>query len=272
VETPRLHIGVLVERRYLEQLQPAGLITAIRGRGHTVTVVDPDNVLNALDEIVEGALMDDFDLVVVRGRSLNVLCLVAMAETAGLRTVNRLSAISGVLNKAEMGFKLIANQILTPPTYFDTIQYLVEHVTSYPLILKPVFGDNARGLKVVQTAEELMQLEWEEPMVLAQQYIPGDGYDLKLYAIGDAVWAVRKPSPLSDLQQGEAELVPISQELVDLGRQCGELFELELYGVDCILTPDGPAVIEINEFPNYTAVPNADERLTDYVIQKAREM
>jgi hypothetical protein len=87
VETPRLHIGVLVERRYLEQLQPAGLITAIRGRGHTVTVVDPDNVLNALDEIVEGALMDDFDLVVVRGRSLNVLCMTAVAETAGLRTV-----------------------------------------------------------------------------------------------------------------------------------------------------------------------------------------
>jgi ribosomal protein S6--L-glutamate ligase len=77
---------------------------------------------------------------------------------------------------------------------------------------------------------------------------------------------------LSDLQQGEAELVPISQELVDLGRRCGELFGLELYGVDCILTPDGPAVIEINEFPNYTAVPNADERLTDYVIQRAREM
>jgi ribosomal protein S6--L-glutamate ligase len=269
VETPRLHIGVLVESRYLEQLQPAGLITAVRERGHTVTVVDPDN---ALYEAGEGALMDDFDLVVVRGRSLSVLCMVAVAETTGLRTVNRLLAIRGVLNKAQMGFKLIANRILTPPTYFDTIQCLAEHVPSYPLVLKPVFGDNGRGLKVVQVAEELLQLEWEEPMVLAQQYIPGDGYDLKLYAIGDAVWAVRKPSPLSELQQGEAKPVPISQELVALGRQCGELFGLELYGVDCILTADGPAVIEINEFPNYTAVPNANERLADYVIQRAREM
>ena len=140
METPRLHIGVLVERRYLEQLQPAGLITAIRGKGHTVTVVDPDN---ALDEVGEGAFMDGLDLVVVRGRSLSVLCLAAVAETAGLRTVNSLSAIRGVLNKAEMGFKLITNQIPTPPTYFDTIQYLAEHVPSYPLVLKPVFGDNA---------------------------------------------------------------------------------------------------------------------------------
>jgi ribosomal protein S6--L-glutamate ligase len=247
VKTPQLHIGVLVERHYLGQLQPAGLITAIRERGHTVTVADPDN---ALDEIGEGAFMDGFDLVVVRGRSLNVLCLMAVAETAGLRTVNRLSAIRGVLNKAEMGLKLIANRIPTPLTYFDTIQHLAEHVPSYPLVLKPVFGDNARGLKVVQTAEELLQLEWEEPMVLAQQYIPNNGYDLKLYAIGDEIWAVRKPSPLSDLQQGKAEPVPISPELVALGRQCGELFELELYGVDCILTPDGPTVIEINEFPN----------------------
>jgi ribosomal protein S6--L-glutamate ligase len=269
VKTPRLHIGVLVEKRYLEQLQPNGLITAVRERGHTVTVVDPDN---ALYEAAEGAFMDGFDLVVVRGRSLNVLCLVAVAETAGLWTVNSLSAIRGVLNKAQMGFKLTANRIPTPPTYFGTIQYLAGYVTSYPLVLKPVFGDNGRGLKVVQTAEELLQLGWEEPTVLAQQYILGDGYDLKLYAIGDEVWAVRKPSPLSDLQQEEAELVPISQELVDLGRRCGELFGLELYGVDCILTPDGPTVIEINEFPNYTAVPNANELLADYVIQRAREM
>ncbi len=231
MKTPQLHIGVLVERRYLEQFQPAGLITAIRELGHIVTVVDPDN---ALDEAGESAFMDVFDLVVVRGRSLNVLCMTAVAETAGLRTVNRLSAIRGVLNKAQMGLKLTANRIPTPPTYFDTIQCLAEHVPSYPLVLKPVFGDNARGLKVVQTVEELLQLEWEEPMVLAQQYIPSDGYDLKLYAIGDAIWAVRKPSPLADLQQGKAEPVPISQELVALGRQCGELFGLELYGVDCI--------------------------------------
>jgi ribosomal protein S6--L-glutamate ligase len=268
VETSRLHIGVLVERRYLKQLQPAGLIAAIRERGHIVTVVDPDN---ALDETGESAFVDGFDLVVVRGRSLNILCLAAVAETAGLRTVNRLSTIRGVLNKAEMGLKLSANRIPMPPTYFDTIQRLAEHVPSYPLVLKPVFGDNARGLKVIQKVEELMQLEWEEPMVLAQQYIPNDGYDLKLYAIGNEVWAVRKPSPLSDLQQGEAELVPLSQELVDLGHRCGELFGLELYGVDCILTPDGPTVIEINEFPNYTGVPNADKRLADYVIQRARE-
>ena len=269
METPKLHIGVLVERRYLKQLQPTGLIPAIRERGHTVDVVDPDN---ALDEIGEGAFMDGLDLVVVRGRSLKVLCMTAVAETAGLRTVNRLSAIRGVLNKAQIGLRLTANRIPTPPTYFDTIQYLAEHVPSYPLVLKPVFGDNGRGLKVVQTAEELLQLEWEEPMVLAQQYIPNNGYDLKLYAIGDEVWAVRKPSPLSNLQQGEAEPRPISQELVALGRQCGELFGLELYGVDCILTPDGPTVIEINEFPNYTAVPNANERLADYVIQRAREV
>jgi ribosomal protein S6--L-glutamate ligase len=269
VKTPQLHIGVLVERRYLEQRQPAGLITAIRERGHTVTVVDPDNTL---DETGEGAFMDGFDLVVVRGRSLNVLCLTAVAETAGLRTVNRLSAIRGVLNKAEMGLKLTTNRIPTPPTYFDTIQYLAEHVPSYPLVLKPVFGDNGRGLKVVQTVEELLQLGWEEPMVLAQQYIPSDGYDLKLYGVGDAVWGVRKPSPLSGFQQGEAEPVPISPELVALGRQCGELFGLELYGVDCILTPDGPTVIEINEFPNYTAVPNANERLAHYVIQQTGEV
>jgi ribosomal protein S6--L-glutamate ligase len=56
----------------------------------------------------------------------------------------------------------------------------------------------------------------------------------------------------------------------ELGLRCGELFGLELWGVDCVETPDGPVVIEVNEFPNYTAVPAADERLADHVLERAR--
>jgi glutathione synthase/RimK-type ligase-like ATP-grasp enzyme len=98
-----------------------------------------------------------------------------------------------------------------------------------------------------------------------------------LYGIGDEVWAVRKPSPFNQFKPvpangfPQAELLPLTAGLRDLGWRCRDLFGLELYGVDCIQTAAGLVVIEVNDFPNYTGVPNASEKLADYVIRRAEQ-
>lgn len=74
---------------------------------------------------------------------------------------------------------------------------------------------------------------------------------------------------MADAGDSKAGIIPITSELEELGRRCGKLFGLELYGVDCIETDDGPVVIEINDFPNYTGVPEADERLAEFVVGRA---
>jgi glutathione synthase/RimK-type ligase-like ATP-grasp enzyme len=127
----------------------------------------------------------------------------------------------------------------------------------------------------------MSSVEWPEPVALAQRFIPNDGNDLKLYCIGDEVWAVRKPSPLiltsnSGNNDGrgraaKAELVPLTKELEKLGRRLGRLFGLELYGVDCVESPEGPLVIEVNEFPNYTGVPDANLLLAEYVTRAQKQ-
>jgi ribosomal protein S6--L-glutamate ligase len=161
----------------------------------------------------------------------------------------------------------------TPETFAAPVDRLVEQVPAcaYPLVLKPAFGDNGRGLAIAGAPEDLSTLEWAEPMAIAQHLTPSDGLDLKLYGIGDEVWPIRKPSPLLPPASpshagGPIDLTP---ELAALGRRCGELFGLELYGADCVETPDGPLVIEVNEFPNYTGVDEADERLADLVERNA---
>ena len=74
-----------------------------------------------------------------------------------------------MLNKAEMASTLEANNVPTPRTHNRSIECLADIIPHYPFILKPVFGDIAEGLRVVQTGEELMKLEWDEPMTLAQE-------------------------------------------------------------------------------------------------------
>ena len=268
-----LRIGVLVERRYLTQAQPAGLCSGLRARGHDVILIEPQAISFAMDD----DWLDGLDLIVARGRSLVLLGMLAWAEARGMRTINRRTAITAVHNKAEMSIALATAEVPTPRTFFGLLQHLASRVpsASYPLILKPIFGDNCQGLRLVHTSDELTAQESPDLAVLAQHFVPNDGYDLKLYGIGDEIWAVRKPSPFSaggmssvsgsDRHDSRVELLSLTPALRKLGHRCRDLFGLELYGVDCIQTSAGPVVIEVNEFPNYTGVPNVDQRLTDYL-------
>jgi ribosomal protein S6--L-glutamate ligase len=242
------------------------MTAALRARGHDVSTIDPATVGA---EAHDGAWLDDLDLVVGRGRSLALLCLLTWAETRGTATINRRAAIAGVHNKAEMAVRLAGAGLPMPRTFLGTPDELLARAPPhcYPIILKPSFGDNCQGLRVVESPDELAGISWPEPFVLAQQFLSTDGNDLKLYAIGRDVWAVRKPSPLRS-QDGPCELVPPTSGRIDLARRCGELFGLDLYGVDCLETEAGTVVVEVNEFPNYTGVPQADDRLADYVLAR----
>lgn len=270
----RRPIGLLTEERYLIQAQPTGACEALTALGHRVDVRDAGTFFPTGDA---GPWLDGVDVVVARGRSRFVLTLLGRSEARGMRTINRRASIASVLNKAEMAAALASADVKTPRTFVGSIEGLAESVSpdNYPLVLKPVFGDNCRGLRVVGSPDDLRGLSWPESIALAQPYLSGDGYDLKLYGIGHEIWAVRKRSPFSG-GNGEAstqptggrdaELLPLSNALRNLGRSCGRLFGLELFGVDCLETSAGPVVIEVNDFPNYTGVPDADERLARYII------
>jgi ribosomal protein S6--L-glutamate ligase len=59
--------------------------------------------------------------------------------------------------------------------------------------------------------------------------------------------------------------VEVTPELERLARSCGDAFELELYGVDVLLSPRGPLVVDVNEFPNYTGVDDAPRAIAELV-------
>ena len=183
-------------------------------------------------------------------------------------------------NKAEMGARLAAGRVPTPRTLLAPGAPLTaaSRIERFPLVLKPAFGDNGRDVRVIRDRAELERLGWSEPLVLAQEFIAGDGHELKLYVIGHDVWAVRRPAML--LADGRAdgppaappagEAVPLRPGERDLALCCKRLFGLELFGLDCIRTPSGTVVIEVNDFPNYGSVPSASERLADFVMKRAR--
>jgi ribosomal protein S6--L-glutamate ligase len=260
--TTRPLIGVAAEPRYLAQRQPAGLIAALARAGHPYVLLDPEKTAPASVRFLE--------ILVARGRSEALLELLGRAEAAGVPTVNPRAAVAAVLDKAEMARALAAAGVPTPDTRVGALDAIARasRPEDFPMVVKPIFGDNARGVRVVTSRDELARLPWSEPLALAQPFIPSDGDDLKLYVAGASVWAVKKASPIAG-RGGGARLVPSTPALEALALRCGQVFGLELFGVDCIETPRGPVVIEVNDFPNYTGIDGVDDRLARHVIARA---
>jgi ribosomal protein S6--L-glutamate ligase len=267
----RTRVGVLVEGRYRGQAQPAGLVGALRRRGCAVRLLDP---AVAVVDLTDPSWCDGLRVLVCRGRSQAVLALLATAAARGIRCINTPESIGGVLNKALSAAALAAAGVPVPPTYLGTPRDLAGiDGSGHPLILKPICGDNATGLRVVRSRRQLRSLAWPEEVALAQRFMPTDGTDLKLYGAGERVWAVRRPSPIDAdgsprPPAGPGTPLPVDAGLAELARRCRQVSGLDLFGVDCALGPDGPVVLEVNDYPNYTGVGGVDDQLADLVLAR----
>lgn len=261
-------VRVIAEQRYLTHLQPAGMLQALRARFEDVTLYNADAMAVATHEEIFSAS----DVVIGRGRSWPVFALLRAAELAGATVINSAAAIASVYDKARMTIEFSAAGIPTPETWIGAPEQIARQVraTSFPLVVKPVNGDNGSGISLISSIQQLRSLG--AAPILAQRYIANDGFDVKLYCIGERVFAVRKPCSVAALhgtRMHTSALVPVTSDLIEIAARCRVCFGLELFGVDCLLTANGPVVIEVNEFPNYSAVPNANELLADYVCERA---
>jgi len=267
-------VALIAERRHLGNLAIVDAQAAFEVAGCRVELVVPDG-----DRPFElSATRPSWDIALSRGRDLAGLGLLAAAAALGVPTVNTPRAIELVRNKVAMHALLQRYDVPLPRTWFSTRTDAFRHLpqAEFPIVVKPHDGDGARGLVLLSGPDDVdlvprpPRRAARQPLLyLAQQFLALDGWDLKLYGIGRDVWAVRKPSPVvfdgpgpARFQQSDrAELVPLDARLLDLALTCGRACGLELWGVDVGVTRDGPFVIEVNDFPTYSAVPDAGEAI-----------
>ena len=271
------HVGtevcVLVEERYLTQAQPAGVVRALESRGVRVRTVVAEA---ASVDLSGGSWTRGSSVVLARGRSDALIGLLRSAEQSGVPVVNTAAAIQAVVDKAGQAATLSAAGLPTPTSWLGSPTALAQRDDlPFPLILKPVLGDNARGLVVVRPHEELRTVAWRESVALAQEFHRGDGCDLKVYVAGRAVWAVRRPSPSRSTAPSARRTIQASP--CGSRRSCVSGPGLRApvrppaLRIYCVVGPGGaPMVVEVNDFPNYRGLPaDADEALADIVLARA---
>ncbi|HEV3480136.1 MAG TPA: hypothetical protein VG144_11900 [Gaiellaceae bacterium] len=268
-------VWLLTDERYLKQRMPRVLADELARAGCAVQIVNADGVVAQVG-VDPWAGLAEGDVLVARTRSSFGLTLLRAAErTDGVAVIPSWDSVTHVRNKARAVETLAAHDIPMPRTLLAQSPAGLKDVPAddFPLLLKPHLGDNAGGIVLVRHPLELDDLTWREGLVVAQEFVDSGSVDLKLYGVGDQLWAVRRPSPLAR-SRGPApppELVEVTPAFEEIALACRDAFGLELYGVDVLDSPRGPLVVDVNEFPNYTGVPEAPRAIAELVRSLPKE-
>ncbi|MCK7626862.1 ATP-grasp domain-containing protein [Streptomyces sp. RS10V-4] len=259
---------------------PRDVIGQLRAWGHRVDVLWPGRSLIRMSELAEAVRTGGHAAWVLKTVSGGPgLTLLEAAATAGLTTVNDIRAIRGVRDKALAAAIARAGGLPVPMTYaaVRAEEFAALPETEFPLVVKPADGSSGRAVRLVERPGQLTAAAGGAPpeaagsgMLIAQPYVPNSGTDLKVYCVAGELYATERSSPLHPGQAVRERQVPLPREVARIATEVGAVFGLDLYGVDVLLGPDGPVVVDINDFPSFRQVPDAVARVSAAVLRLAR--
>jgi len=266
-----MHFCFILEEQYREDSMPRVVAEQLMQWGHDVDLLEPHMMVTSLSDLGSHGYDAYVLKTVADGPGLSIL---EAAEAVGIPTINNSRAIRLVRNKAVAAAYARAHHFPIPPTYFVPHAGLLKQIPSemYPLVVKPNNGSSARDIYLIRTVNDLPHMETVIAEVkgrffLAQQYAENPGYDIKMYVIGDEVYAIAKKSPLHGMIS--EKLLPVTPVLRTMAMSVGTLFGLDIYGLDVVETPQGLALLDINDFPSFGMVPQATVKVANYILHIA---
>ena len=210
------------------------------------------------------------DLYLLKSDTELALSTAGILHAQGAQILNPYPCCVAVKDKIIASQRLRAANIPTPRSWVTGDLALMRPlVEQFPLIIKPYRGFHGWGIHIVHNPSELATVPTPENPVLIQEFIKESKQDLKIYVVGDEVFATCKPfSSTSFAQPGRPH--PLTDEVRNIAVRCGQVFGLGLYGLDIIEGPTGPVVVDVNCFPGYKGVPHAPSLLADYIEEYTR--
>lgn len=188
-----------------------------------------------------------------------------LAET-GKVVINPPRAIEAAVDKYLASAKLQSAGLATPRTW--VCQSLADALEGFralggDVVVKPVFGGEGRGIFRVDDES----LAWRVFSTLAQlrcvvylqEYIPHNGFDIRLLVLGDRVFGMRRVNPedwRTNVSRGaRAEPLDPGQKLIEIARRAAAAIGAPFAGVDVLPDRNGcEFVLEVNGVPGWKAL------------------
>jgi tetrahydromethanopterin:alpha-L-glutamate ligase len=271
--TPRLRIGLVVDswdwhaRRLGKALAPLADTFAIRLEDCGFDMRSASGLLIPGCEHLPDAIMvrsmsgGSFEAVTMRLGVLHAL------RELGVLVWNDARAIERCVDKSTTSFLLARAGIPTPPTWTtesrESAAEIVRREAAHgPLVLKPLFGSQGRGLRLIRDGSELPQPDAVKGVYYLQRFMGVDheGFrDFRLLVSQSRVIAAmarHAPTWITNVKRGGKPVAAVLDDHVrQLAVRATAAVGAAFAGVDLLFGPDGqPAVLEVNSMPAWSGL------------------
>ncbi|KIZ19223.1 ATP-grasp domain-containing protein [Streptomyces natalensis] len=239
---------------------------------HRVEVLDPGADPGPMDASGAGLA----DVYLLKARTPRALALAAVLEERGAVVVNSAAATARCQDRVQMAeLARGAGLPFAATRSVPTLARLAADGPAVPLVVK---SRHSRRHDLVARADDAAQLRelaaaWPDEPVIAQEFTANSGWDHKLWVVDGRLFAARRRSELAPGGRGPTLPLPVDELPVDwcaAALRIGEIFGLEVYGVDILDAGDGaPLIVDINAFPGIRGQAGAPEALAELALRAA---
>jgi len=271
--TPRLRIGLVIDswdwhaRRLGKAFAPFADAFAIRledcgfdtQNASGLTIPGCEHLPDAV--MVRSMTGGSFEAVTMRLGVLHAL------RERGILVWNDARAIERCVDKSTTSFLLARAGIPTPPTWTteshgSAVEIVRREAAHGPLVLKPLFGSQGRGLRLIRDAGELPQPEAVKGVYYLQRFMGVDREGFRdfrlLVSRGRVVAAMARHAPtwITNVKRGGKPVAAVVDDHVRrLAVQAAAAVGAAFAGVDLLFGPDGhPTVLEVNSMPAWSGL------------------
>jgi len=135
------------------------------------------------------------------------------------------------------------------------------------VVVKPLFGGEGRGLIRVDNIDlahrVFSTLEQIQAVVYLQEFVPHNGYDIRILFVGDDHFCVARHAASNDWRTnisrgGQAILHSATEHQLDMARVAKNAVAGDIVGVDILPAVDGrDLLLEVNAVPGWKGVAKA---------------
>ncbi len=203
------------------------------------------------------------------------LSLLHALREAGVPVVNDARAIERCVDKSMTSYLLQRAGIETPRTWVTESLERARELAGQesPLVLKPLFGSQGRGLRLIERPADLPPTEEVDGVYYLQRYVEsesGEWRDCRVIVAGDRPVAAMNrlgESWITNVKQGaNVEPIPIDERLGALAVRAARAVGAGYCGVDVIRDRAGRRlVLEVNSMPAWSAL----QRVSDVDVTQA---
>ncbi|MFI9332730.1 RimK family alpha-L-glutamate ligase [Kitasatospora sp. NPDC052868] len=242
--------------------------------GHRVESLDPTAGHTPPAELLgPGPLADVY---LLKARTPRALALARHLEERGAPVINSAAATGFCQDRTGMAdLARAAGLPFADTRTAPTLAQLPD--PDFPLVVKSRYSRRHDLVARVDDAAQLHALaeQWPDEPVIAQPYLANTGWDQKLWVIAGQVFCARRRSELAEAvgasTPGSGTFGPreLPAERADLARRVGEVFGLDVYGVDLLDGPADPVIVDVNAFPGVRGQAGAPEALAALALHAA---